>query len=119
MSFIYNLRLGGFGPLTAGETLRVALIPTPGPRELIVRLGPESPQGRQVMLEVTGRRHEDEAGPYHLVLSPQGAPQQAWTSLAIGKLSGQLLNPAAAMQPWLPGHPRFPQFRGWRTKELD
>ena len=54
LSLFYNLRLGAFGPLTGGQTLRVAVLPTPEPRELVLRIGPESEAGHKIMLEVNG-----------------------------------------------------------------
>ena len=58
LSLFYNLRLGAFGPLKGGETLRVAVLPTPEPRELVFRIGPESSEGRKIMLEVKGPESE-------------------------------------------------------------
>ena len=59
LSLFYNLRLGAFGPLTSGQTLRVAVLPTPEPRELVLRIGPESAEGHKIMLEETGSKSED------------------------------------------------------------
>ncbi|MCX5893697.1 MAG: DUF3108 domain-containing protein [Deltaproteobacteria bacterium] len=98
LSLFYNFRLGAFGPLKGGETLRVALIPTPEPRELVLRIGPESYEGRKIMLEVTGPKSEDEAGPYFVISTPQWVPQEAWTRVPFfGKLAGHLLNPEGIM----------------------
>jgi hypothetical protein len=95
LSLFYNCRLGAFGPLTSGQTLRVAALPTPEPREIVLRIGPEASEGCKIMLEVTGPKSADEAGPYFILCTPQWVPQEAWTSVAFfGKLAGQLLNPA-------------------------
>ena len=110
LSLFYNLRLGALGPLAGGQTLRVAMIPTPEPRELVLRIGPGSSEGRKVMAEVTGQKAEDEAGPYFLSCTPQWVPQEAWIRVALfGKLSGQLLNPEAIMpEGWLDSPPGAP-----------
>jgi hypothetical protein len=107
LSLFYNLRLGAFGPLLAGQTLKVAVVPTPEPREMIIRIGAETDQGRKVMLEVVSpKASQVESGPYYIFCTPQLAPQQAWTRvLVFGKLSGQLLNPGEVMENGLPGLP--------------
>ena len=109
LSLFYNLRLGAFGPLLAGQTLKVTVVPTPEPREMIIRIGPETDQGRKVMLEVVSpQASQVESGPYYIFCTPQLAPQQAWTRvLVFGKLSGHLLNPGEVMENGLPGLPRL------------
>lgn len=108
LSLFYNLRLGAFGPLRAGETLRVAVVPTPEPRVMVIRIGPETAQGRKVMLELKTKGCEEMDGPYHIFCTPQWVPQQAWTRvLAFGKLSGQLLNPGEIMAEGLPALSRL------------
>ncbi|MFZ0052141.1 MAG: DUF3108 domain-containing protein [Desulfobaccales bacterium] len=97
LTLFYNLRRGTFGPLTAGKTLKVPLVPAPEPRELVLRIGPETPQGQKIMVEVTGSGSDAEASTYHLVCSHQGLPRQVWTRvLACCKLSGQLLSRESA-----------------------
>jgi hypothetical protein len=99
LSLFYNFRLGAFGPLRGGETLKVALLPNPKPRELIFRIGPESSERRKIMLQASGPQSADEAGPYFLICTPQWTPQEAWTRVPFfGKLAGQLLNPEAIRQ---------------------
>ena len=72
LSLFYNLRLGAFGPLLAGQTLRVAVLPTPEPREMIFRIGPETDQGRKVMLKVASpQASQVESGPYYIFCTPQ------------------------------------------------
>jgi hypothetical protein len=109
LSLFYNLRLGAFGPLMAGQTLKVAVIPTPEPQEMIFRIGPETDQGRKVMLKVVSpQASQVESGPYYIFCTPQQVPQQAWTRVPLfGKLSGQLLNPGEIMQEGLPALPRL------------
>jgi len=109
LSLFYNLRLGAFGSLMAGQTLKVAVVPTPEPREMIFRIGPETDQGRKVMLEVVSpQAGQVESDLYYIFCTPQLVPQQAWTRvLVFGKLSGQLLNPGEVMENGLPGLPRL------------
>ena len=47
LTFFYNLRRGAFGPLSAGKTLKVPLVPAPEPRELVLRIGPGNPAGTE------------------------------------------------------------------------
>jgi hypothetical protein len=81
------------GPLPGGATLRVAIIPTPKPQELVFHLGPVTDQGHKVMLDV---RQPDSGAVdhYFLFLNPEQVPTLAWTRVALfGKLAGRLLNP--------------------------
>lgn len=108
LSLFYNLRLGAFGPLTGGETLRVAMVPTPKPQELIIHLGPETTLGRKVMVEVKAKGSGDDNRNYFIFSTPQGVPQRAWTRvLTFGRLSGELLNPGETMKEGLPELPRL------------
>ena len=107
LSLFYNLRLGVFGPLTPGETLRVALVPAPQAREMVFHLGQDTPQGRKVMLEVKVEGVKYDAGPYVIFCTPEGVPLQLWTRvLLFGKVSGELLNPGEVMPQGLPALPR-------------
>ncbi|MGA7579607.1 MAG: DUF3108 domain-containing protein [Desulfobaccales bacterium] len=98
LTLFYNLRLGAFGPLTGGKTLKVALVPAPEPRELVLRLGPETPQGQQIMVEVKGAGSGgQQSGTYFLDCNSPGLPRQAWTrALDFCKLSGQLVSAETA-----------------------
>ncbi len=108
LSLFYNLRLGTFGPLAGGQTLKVALVPAPEPREMVFRIGPETNPGRKVMLEVAAPGGESESQQYFIFCTPQLVPQQAWTRvLGFGKLSGHLLNPGEIMEDGLPGLPKL------------
>ena len=93
LTLFYNVRLGVFGPLPGGSTLRVMVLPTPEPREMVFMIGEVSGQGRQVMLEC--RRSESrEVGQFYLSLNPSQVPTLAWTRVPLfGKLGGRLLNP--------------------------
>ena len=97
LSLFYNIRIGALGPLTAGETLRVQTIPTPDPEEILINLGPESAQGRKVMLTIREKSGR-ERGPYFLYVGPQGVPQTAWIRvLRFGRLSGELMDTGGIM----------------------
>jgi hypothetical protein len=103
-TLFYNLRLGAMGPLAPGQILRVAAIPNPEPREMVINLGPQTAQGWKVMLNVKTKRGADAYGPYFLLLTPQKVPQTAWIRvLGFAKLSGELLNPGEIMKDGLPG----------------
>ncbi|HEY9072991.1 MAG TPA: DUF3108 domain-containing protein, partial [Desulfobaccales bacterium] len=107
LSLFYNLRLGVFGPLTPGETLRVGLVPAPQAREMVFHLGQDTPQGRKVMLEVKVEGVQYDAGPYVFICTPERVPLQLWTRvLLFGKVSGELLNPGEVMPKGLPALPR-------------
>jgi len=103
LTLFYNLRLGALGPVTPGQTLTVALIPNPEPREMVVRFGPETAQGSKVMVTVrSGAAAED--GPYFISANSQKVPVLAWIRvLVFGKLSGELLNPGEIMKEGLSG----------------
>jgi len=93
LTLFYNIRLGVFGPLPGGTTLRVMVLPTPDPREMVFKIGALNDQGRTVMLDC--RRSESKAvNQYYLSLSPEQVPTLAWTRVPLfGKLAGRLLNP--------------------------
>ena len=94
LSLFYNVRLGIFGPLPGGSTLRVMVLPTPAPQELVFVIGPVSEMGRKVMLDY--RRSESKAvNQYFFYLNPEQVPTLAWTQVPLfGKLTARLLNPA-------------------------
>jgi hypothetical protein len=93
-TLFYNVRLGAMGALQPGQILRVAAIPNPEPREMVVTLGPQTGQGWKVMLDVKTKGGASAYGPYFLFLTPQKVPQIAWMRvLGFAKLSGELLNP--------------------------
>jgi hypothetical protein len=93
LTLFYNIRLGVFGPLPGGSTLRVMALPTPEPREMVFMIGAVNDRGRKVMLDC--RRSESQAvNQYYLFLSPDQVPTLAWTRVPLfGKLTGRLLNP--------------------------
>jgi hypothetical protein len=93
LTLFYNVRLGVFGSLPGGSTLRVMALPTPEPREMVFMIGAVNDKGRKVMLEC--RRSESKAvNQYYLSLSPEQVPTLAWTQVPLfGKLTGRLVNP--------------------------
>jgi hypothetical protein len=93
LSLFYNVRLGVLGPVPAGSTLRVAVLPTPKLQELVFRIGPETDQGRKVMVNCCqpGSAAEDQ---YFFYLNAEQVPTLAWTQVTFfGRLAGRLLNP--------------------------
>lgn len=103
LTMFYNVRLGVFGPLPGGSTLRVMVLPTPEPREMVFMIGAVSDLGRKAMMEC--RRSESKVvGQYYLSLSPESVPTLAWTRVPLfGKLAGRLLNPGAIKKEGLLG----------------
>ena len=93
LSLFYNVRLGVFGPLPGGSTLRVMGLPTPEPREMVFAIGTVSEKSRKVMLDC--RRSESKAvNQYFISLGPEQVPTLAWTQVPLfGKLTARLLNP--------------------------
>lgn len=107
-TLFYNIRLGALGPLKPGQVLRVAAIPNPEPRQMIINLGQKTEQGWKVMLTVKSKGGDDAYGPYFLLLTPQNVPQTAWMrALGFARLSGELLNPGKIMKDGLPGAPQL------------
>ena len=47
LSLFYNVRLGVFGPLPGGSTLRVMVLPTPEPQEMVFAIGSVTEHGPQ------------------------------------------------------------------------
>jgi len=108
LTLFYNVRLGAFGPLPGGTTLRVMGLPTPDPREMVFMIGAVNDMGCKVMLDY--RRSESKTvNQYHLSLSPEQVPTLAWTRVPLfGKLSGRLVNPGEIRKEGLPGLPPSP-----------
>jgi hypothetical protein len=94
LSLFYNIRTGAFGPLAAGETLRVQTIPRPEPQEMVIQLGPETDQGRKVMVTVREKSGEAQ-GPYFIYAGSDWVPQTAWFRvLQFSQLTFQRLDSA-------------------------
>ena len=93
LSLFYNVRLGVFGPLPGGSTLKVMVLSTPAPQEMVFVIGLVTGMGRKVTLD--RRRSESKAvNQYFFYLSPEQVPTLAWTRVPLfGKLTARLLNP--------------------------
>jgi hypothetical protein len=93
LSLLYNVRLGTFGPLPSGATLKVMVLSTLKPQEMVFVVGPATEKGRNVTMD--RRRAESKAvSRYFCFLSPEQVPTLAWTQVPVlGKLTGRLLNP--------------------------
>jgi hypothetical protein len=108
LSLFYNFRPGALGALSGGATLRVAILPTPEPQELLCRIGPETGQGRKVMVNwhPPGAFAEE---PCFIFPDPEQVPTLAWTRVSFFcKLGGRLLNPGdirknGLITPYSPG----------------
>jgi hypothetical protein len=108
LTLFYNVRLGVFGPLPGGSTLRVMSLPTPEPREMVFMIGAVNDRGRKVMMECR-RSETKEVNQYYLSLSPEQVPTQAWTRVPLfGKLAGRLVNPGEIKKEGLLGLPPSP-----------
>ena len=108
LSLFYNVRIGTFGTLQGGSNLRVAVMPTPKPQELVFRIGAVTDQGRKVMLNFRPPDSDTE-DQYFIELNPQGVPTLAWTRVTFfGKLAGRLVNPGDIKKEDLLGLPPAP-----------
>ena len=93
LTLFYHVRLGAFGPLPGGATLRVMVLPTPAPQEMVFVIGPVTEMGRKVMLDYRPPDSKT-VDQYFIFLSPEQVPTLAWTRVTLfGKLAGRLLNP--------------------------
>jgi hypothetical protein len=91
LSAFYNWRLGFLGSIREGETLKLTGIPYPQPEEIVVRVGPLTPEGRKVMVTLVNRAFENERGQVFVYFDEDRAPTQAWTRVLMGgKISGTL-----------------------------
>jgi hypothetical protein len=78
------------GPIREGETYKVAGIPYPQPEEIEIRIGPESAEGRKIMIGLNNKAFENNRGVVFAYVNAARVPQQAWTSALVGKVSGRL-----------------------------
>ncbi len=93
LTLFYHVRLGAFGPLPGGATLRVMVLPTPAPQEMVFVIGPVTEMGRKVMLDYRPP-DSNTVDQYFIFLTPEQVPTLAWTRVTLfGKLAGRLLNP--------------------------
>lgn len=108
LTLFYNVRLGVFGPLLGGATLRIKVLPTPEPREMVFTIGAVNHQVREVMMECR-RSETKEVNQYYLSLSPEQVPTLAWTRVPLfGKLAGRLVNPGGIRREGLLAQPPSP-----------
>ncbi|MBW1991470.1 MAG: DUF3108 domain-containing protein [Deltaproteobacteria bacterium] len=92
LSFFYNQRLQGLSPIQAGQTLRFRGIPYPQPEEIILRIGPETPQGRKVMLTLRNPVFKEERSQVFVLVNRDGVPVTAWSHmLRLGRITGKLV----------------------------
>jgi hypothetical protein len=93
LTLFYNVRLGAFGPLTGGATLRVMGLPTPAPQEMAFVIGPVTETGRKIMMDHRPP-NSNTVDQYFIFLNPEQVPTLGWTRVTLfGKLAGRLLNP--------------------------
>jgi hypothetical protein len=90
ISAFYNCRLGFMGPIRAGDTIRAPGIPYPEPEEIEVRIGPETQEGRQVMVSLINPAFENERGVVHVSFDKNLVPTLAWSQVGLGKVSGKI-----------------------------
>ena len=103
LSAFYNCRLGIIGPTREGEISTIQGIPYPRPEAMEVRLGPESQDGRQVMLSLINPVFQDSRGVVFAKVDKQLVPHQAWTTVSGITIRGLLLPESVIMAPGLPG----------------
>jgi hypothetical protein len=109
LTLIYNVRLGAWGLSPNGETLRVRVIPNPEPEEMVIRIGPETPQGCKAMLTLREIASGKEGDSYFIDFTPERVPRLVWTRvLEFGRLGGRLQNPGAISREGILAPPRGP-----------
>lgn len=87
----YNHRLGVLGSFKAGDTLKLLGIPYPEPEFIEVRIGPETPAGREVMVSLINQAFENQKGVVYVTFDQNRVPTRAWARvLVVGKISGHL-----------------------------
>jgi hypothetical protein len=93
LTLFYNVRLGAFGPLPAGSTLRLMVLATPKPQEMVFTVAPGADMERKVTIE-RRRAESNKVSQYFCSLSPEQVPTLVWTQVPVfGKFTGRLLNP--------------------------
>ncbi|MDI6852146.1 MAG: DUF3108 domain-containing protein [Deltaproteobacteria bacterium] len=91
LSFYYNQRLQGMSFGKQGETLKFQGIPYPKPEDIVLRIGPDTPQGRKIMVTLDNRVFENERNHVYALLDKDGVPVEAWTDvLRFGRITGKL-----------------------------
>ncbi len=105
LSAFYNYRLQLLGPTHEGESTTIPGIPYPRSEALEVRLGPETKEGRQVMVSLVNAVFEDTRGVVFAVVDAQRVPQRAWTTVCGITITGTLLPGGLIMPAGFPGLP--------------
>jgi Protein of unknown function (DUF3108) len=107
LTLFYNIRLGAFGPLPAGATLKVMVLANPKPQEMVFMIGPVSGTSRKVTLD-RRRAGSKAVNHYFGYLNPDQVPTLAWTRVPVfGNLTGRLLNPGEIRKEGLLALPPF------------
>jgi hypothetical protein len=92
LTFYYNQRLNGMVFQKGGDALRFQGIPYPEPEDIVLRIGPDTPQGRKIMVTLDNRIFENERNEVYAFLDKDGVATEAWTNvLRFGKVTGKLL----------------------------
>lgn len=92
LSFYYNQRLNGLSFDRQGQTLRFPGIPYPKPEDIVLRIGPEEPGGRKIMVTLSNRIFENERNQVYALVDRDGVPVEAWTYvLRFGRITSRLV----------------------------
>ena len=92
LSLFYNFLLGALGPAPAGTTVRVMVLPTLEPAELVFRVGAVTDQGFKVMAYFC-QSGVDEEDQYFMFFNPERVILTWTRATFFGNLTGRLLNP--------------------------
>ncbi len=99
LSFYYNRRLH-LGEVKEGDVVRLPTIPYPKPEEVVFRVGPLTPEGRQVTITLDDHILDTEGQRIFALLDADGVATRAWTRLLrFGKVSGTLLPGGKRLKP--------------------
>jgi hypothetical protein len=92
ISLYYNQRLGYISLNKGGETIRVMGIPYPKPEDIIVRVGPATPEGRKVWVSLTNKAFEENKNQIQGLIDAEGVATQAESRiLKFGKVIGSIM----------------------------
>ncbi|MBM4283797.1 MAG: DUF3108 domain-containing protein [Deltaproteobacteria bacterium] len=92
ISLFYNQRLGFINLNKGGETVKVMGIPYPKPEEIIVRIGPLTPEGRKIWVSLYNKAFEESKNQIQGLMDAEGVPTKAESRvLKFGKVSGAIL----------------------------
>jgi hypothetical protein len=109
LSLLLNFQLGMMAPGVPGQALRVAIIPTPDPGEMIIHMGPETPQGRKLMVKVLEKATGKESEPFFVQVDQKWLPTLAWVRLPLGTVKGRLVEAPGGAAGQTPGSPSLPK----------